>query len=74
MRKKGLDKELIDEIIERYEDSTENRLSELVKKKYARYLIDEKGIKKVKSALVRLGYSYSDIKAVLENYLDEVEY
>ena len=45
----------------------------MVEKKYARYLVDRKGVQKVKNALVRQGYSYSDINAVLENYLDEVE-
>lgn len=73
MYKKGLDKELIEEILEPYEDETLERLDALVEKKYARYLVDKKGEQKVKSALVRQGYSYSDIKAVLENYLYEEE-
>jgi len=73
MYKKGIDKELIEEILEPYEDETLERLDELIEKKYARYLVDQKGVQKVKNALSRQGYSYSDIKAVLENYLDEVE-
>lgn len=73
MRIKGLDSELIDEMIDAYEDDTLERLDDLVERKYARYLVDEKGIIKVKNALARQGYSYSDIKKVLEDYLDEVE-
>lgn len=73
MQRKGLDRELIDEILEDYEEETIERLDALVEKKYARYLVDRKGVQKVKNALVRQGYSYSDINAVLENYLDEVE-
>jgi len=74
MQKKGISRELIDEMIESYEDDTIERLYELVEKKYARYLSDEKGVKKVTSALLRSGYSYSEIKQVLKIYLDEVEY
>ncbi len=74
MQKKGIDKELIDEMIFKYENSTQSRLYELVEKKYARYLCDEKGIKKVTSALSRQGYSYSDIRDTLRKYIDEEEY
>ena len=44
---------------------------ELINKKYYRYLDDEKGVKKVKNALVRYGYSYEDINAVLNEILNE---
>lgn len=73
MRRKGLDKELIDELLEIYDEGSIERLDVLVEKKYARYLVDRKGVQKVKNALARQGYSYSDISAVLENYMDEVE-
>jgi regulatory protein len=65
---KGLPDEAVDEAVEKYEDGTAERLSELINKKYARYLTDENGVKKVKAALVRMGYSYSDIKAALNAY------
>ncbi len=68
MRMKGLSDELIEDAIEKYEDCSSDLLKELVDKKYARYLTDEKGIRKVKSALVRQGYSFSEIKNVLETY------
>ena len=68
MRLKGLSDELIGQAVSEYEESTADRLEELVDKKYARYLTDDKGVKKVKSALTRLGYSYGDINAVLELY------
>jgi regulatory protein len=73
MHKKGIDRELIDELLEQYEEETEERLEALVERKYSRYLVDRKGVTKVTNALARLGYSYSDIKAVLENFMDEVE-
>ncbi len=74
MQQKGLDKEIIDEVLELYEEDTIERLTELVEKKYARYLTDEKGAKKVFNALVRKGYNYSDVREVIKNYLDEVVY
>lgn len=71
MTRKGIPPEMAEEFLEEYEDDTIERITELIEKKYARYLGDEKGIRKVKSALVRMGYSYGDINAVLEEYDNE---
>ena len=57
MRLKGLSKELIDEVLSGYEDTVHERLAELIEKKYLRKLEDEDGVKKVKNALARQGYS-----------------
>lgn len=73
MRAKGVPNELIVEVLAEFEDDTIERLTSLVERKYAKYLIDEKGCNKVKSALVRLGYSFSDINAVLENFIESEE-
>lgn len=74
MRRKGISKELANEILSEYEDTTQERLKDLIESKYARRLEDEDGIKKVKNALVRNGYSYKDINAALEDFLTEEEY
>lgn len=71
MRLKGLSSSLIDDVLMAYEDSTHERLYELVEKKYLRKLQDEDGVKKVKNALVRQGYSYSDINAVLDEFAED---
>lgn len=71
MTRKGIPPEMAEEFLEEYEEDTIERITELIEKKYARYLNDEKGIRKVKSALVRMGYSYGDINAVLEEYENE---
>ncbi len=68
MRARGIPNELIDEALAEYEDGTRERLASLVERKYARYLGDEKGKNKVKSALVRLGYSFADVNAVLAEF------
>ena len=70
LRRRGLSDSIIKEVVEPYADEEESfaRLEQLVERKYERYLTDEKGVKKVKSALLRQGYSYSEIKAVLDLY------
>lgn len=73
MRQKGLSKELIEEALAPYSDSesTRERLRQLIEKKYRRRLDSEDGVKKVKNALVRQGYSYADINAVLGGISEE---
>ena len=73
MRLKGLSKELIEDALAPYSDteSTRLRLRELIEKKYRRRLETEDGIRKVKNALVRQGYSYADINAVLGGFSEE---
>ena len=70
LKRRGLSDKIIDEAVEPYSDEEESfsRLEELVERKYERYLVDEKGVKKVKNALFRQGYSYSEINAVLDLY------
>lgn len=70
LRRRGLSDSIIEEAVAPYEDEEDAfaRLEQLVERKYERYLTDEKGVKKVKSALLRLGYSYGEINAVLDLY------
>ncbi len=70
LRRRGISDEIIAEVIEPYADEEEAfaRLEELVEKKYERYLTSDKGVQKVKSALLRQGYRYDEINAVLDLY------
>ena len=70
LKKRGIPESIIEEVLEEYSDEEDTlaRLEELVEKKYERYLTDDKGVKKVKNALLRQGYSYSQINAVLDLY------
>ncbi|MCM1023916.1 MAG: recombination regulator RecX [Prevotella sp.] len=70
LKRRGLSDSVIEEAVEPYADEEESfsRLEELVERKYERYLTDEKGVKKVKNALIRQGYGYSEINAVLDLY------
>lgn len=70
MRLKGLGSEIIEEAMEIFseEDEPFERLEKLVEQKYERYLTDRKGVEKVKNALARKGYSFGEIKEVLDLY------
>lgn len=75
MRGKGLTAEVIKRALAVYDEDEDttwyDRLYELVERKYLRYLDDEKGVNKVKNALVRYGYSYDLIKDVLRDIVEE---
>ena len=70
LKLRGLSDSIIEEAVEPYADEEDSfaRLEELVERKYERYLTDEKGVKKVKNALLRQGYRYAEINAVLDLY------
>lgn len=65
MYRKGINRELIDEILEKYCENTTDVLYDLVMKKYSSYLGDRDKLRKMKNALVRLGYSFDDINTVV---------
>lgn len=73
MLRKGLDRDLVEEVLGDYQDDTLSRLEELVEKKYLYKITDEKSLNRVKNALVRQGYSYNDINAVLSEIEFEFE-
>lgn len=72
MRLKGLDSEFIEEALAPYKETAIERLSELIERKYASKIVDEKSLDKVKNALVRLGYSYSQVKEATQEYKDKL--
>lgn len=63
--KKGVRRDIIFETLEGlvFEQS---ELVELIKRKYERFLNDEKGVRKTVNALLRKGYSYGEIKDALK--------
>lgn len=70
--RKKVDREIIDETLEEMEFD-ESELAELIRRKYIKYLNDEKGVKKTVDALIRRGYSYSEIKTALEAAVQDDE-
>lgn len=73
LKRKGLPGDIIEEALEPYKDNCSERIAELINKKYAKYLCDEKGVNKVKAALARMGYSFSEINQAIKSFYDEEE-
>ncbi len=78
MRHRGLSQEDIDEALSAYDDPEQisAQLLEILQKKYARYLTDpddRKTVEKVTAALVRRGYTYTQIRYAIEDYYAAAE-
>lgn len=76
--KRGIDSEIINEVIEEYENESEQdniqTIVDIIRKKYYNKLIDEKSRQKVVAALVRLGYSFSDIRQAMSEFSSDEFY
>ena len=69
--KRGIDREIVDEKLSEYDIDSVSTIVELINGKYATKLEKENGKEKVKAALQRKGFYYSDIKSAfyrIENY------
>ncbi len=73
MRLKGIDGELIEEALQPYKENAVERIEELIGEKYAAKITDRKSLDRVKNALVRLGYSYSQVNEALGAFDIELE-
>ena len=62
---RGISREIVENTVESLDNDPQKSIIMLVKKKYINKLNDEKGKKRTVDALMRLGYSYSDIKNAL---------
>ena len=62
---RGINREIVENTVELLDNEPENRIILIIKKKYINKIGDEKGRKRTIDALMRLGYSYSDIKNAL---------
>lgn len=71
LMQKGIDKEAAEEIVSSLEIDPQAEIEALIIKKYSRSLSDEKGVRRTVAALQRAGYRYSDIKSVLNEYIQE---
>lgn len=69
---RGIDREIVENTIDSIDNDPQKSIIILIKKKHINKLGDEKGKKRVVDALMRLGYSYSDIKTAL-NQISEFD-
>jgi len=67
LKRKGIDAGIIEAVTGETPDDAQPMIARVIKRRYARYLDDEKGRRKTINALLRLGYGYGDIFAVLRN-------
>ncbi len=69
--RKGVDREIIYYVLEEFSFDSDT-LSDIIKRKYLLKMSDEKGRQKVFNALVRLGYTYGEIRDALKNIDEEI--
>lgn len=75
LREKGIPAALINEALEPYEETAAERAAELISRRYMKYFDpdDRALMQKLKNALARQGYSYSQIKDAIEIVMQECE-
>lgn len=74
LAKKGIDRDVIDAVLEEMEEDAECAAAAIVRRKYMHRIQDEKGCAKTVHALVRLGYDHRTIRAVIANLLEDEDY
>lgn len=72
----GIERPAADEALSRYFGSTQDNLAVLLEKKYARFLTDREdrsAVERVKSSLVRLGYSFTEVNRAIDEFFSMEE-
>ena len=64
--------ESIEEILEELDPDPREHIEIIIERKYKKALTDEKGKRRAVAALQRMGYSWSDINAVIGEYEEEI--
>ena len=73
LKLKGIDKEIIYDVINDFDIDEKESIELIINKKYKNNITDEKGYRRAFNALLRKGYNYSDIKSVMEKILNNIE-
>ena len=76
LMQKGLSEFIVEDALAPYGEVFEENLMELLKTKHSRYLTDRedrKTIEKVKSALVRYGYDFTEINRAVKEYFESAD-
>ena len=71
---RGIPREIIENTVDSLDNDAENRIILVIKKKYINKLNDEKGRKRAVDGLMRLGFSYSEIKSALKEISEFINY
>lgn len=70
---RGISREIIENTVDGLDNDAENRIILVIKKKYINKSNDEKGRKRAVDGLMRLGFSYSEIKSALKQISEFTE-
>ncbi|WP_295067666.1 RecX family transcriptional regulator [Ruminococcus sp.] len=73
---KGIDQFTAEDALTPYSEAYHDNIMELLRTKHSRYLIDRedrKSIEKVKSALVRYGYDFTEINRAVKEYFENTD-
>lgn len=68
---KGVDRDTIHTVLDEF-TFDRDALSDIIKRKYLSKMSDEKSVQKAINALMRLGYSYGEIRDALKNIDEEI--
>jgi regulatory protein len=71
MTRRGLDRELTSETVERLDTEPEERIIRFVQKKYPRGISEEKDRRRALAALARNGFRWDEIREALRDYDEE---
>lgn len=74
MLQKGISYDMAKQVIAEIEVDEGTQLQMLIERKYAYKLSQPNGTEKVFAALVRKGFSYSDVREVLKKYIEETDF
>jgi len=64
--RRGVERDIIEKVLEEFDVNNEEKICEIIKRKYYPLPEDKKEISKIVNALMRQGYSYGDIKNALK--------
>ena len=70
---KGIPSSLAKDVLQSDETDETEKIYKLINTKYSKKLESEKGVEKVFAALIRKGFSFSDVRAVLKKYSENIE-
>lgn len=70
---RGIPRDIAHSLCDSDEDEC-SKIKYLLEHKYANKLKDEESVKKVFAALIRKGFSYSDVKSAMKEYSEEILY
>ena len=71
---KGISSENIEIILEEYQEEVNvfDNIKFIIEKKHKKNLLDYKGNQKIITSLLRMGHSYSDIKIVIDEIIEDI--